>query len=55
MEEKDNVDIDEEMAKSLQRLVEEETNVAKASVGNNLEDHNTPYNEFGNTTEIDIN
>ncbi len=55
MEEKDNVDIDEEMAKSLQRLVEEETNVAKASVGNNLEDHNTQYNEFGNTTEIDIN
>ncbi len=55
MEEKDNLDIDEEMAKSLQRLVEEETNVAKASVGNNLEKNNTPYNELGNTTEIDIN
>ncbi len=47
MEEKDNLDIDEEMTKSLQRLVEEETNVAKASVGNNIEGNNTP--------EIDIN
>ncbi len=47
MEEKDNLDIDEEMTKSLQRLVEEETNVAKASVGNNIEGSNTP--------EIDIN
>lgn len=55
MEEKDNLDIDEEMAKSLQRLVEEETNVAKASVGNNLEESSTQHNEFGDTTEIDIN
>ena len=47
VEEKDNLDIDEEMTKSLQRLVEEETNVAKASVGNNIEGNNTP--------EIDIN
>ena len=47
VEEKDNLDIDEEMTKSLQRLVEEETNVAKASVGNNIEGSNTP--------EIDIN
>lgn len=55
MEEKDNLDIDEEMTKSLQRLVEEETNVAKASVGNNLEQNNTSYDKFGDTTEIDIN
>lgn len=54
MEEKDNLDIDEEMTKSLQRLVEEETNVAKASVGNNLEQNNTAYDKFGDTTEIGI-
>lgn len=55
MEEKDNLDIDEEMTKSLQRLVEEETNVAKASVSNNLEQNHTPYDKFGDTTQIDIN
>lgn len=60
MEEKDNLDIDEEMAKSLQRLVEEETNVAKASIGNAVEENkayknDAQYNELGNTTEIDIN
>lgn len=60
MGEKDNLDIDEEMAKSLQRLVEEETNVAKASIGNAVEENkayknDAQYNELGNTTEIDIN
>ena len=31
MSDKDNFDIDDELARSLERLVEEETNVAKAS------------------------
>lgn len=31
MSDKDNFDIDDELARSLERLVEEETNVAKAA------------------------
>jgi len=52
---KDNFDIDEELTQSLQRLVEEETNVAKAYVGSNFDESSIQSDVNSNTEDIDIN